>query len=208
MSIGARLEKLQDRERKLLLALGVVAAALVLIGAPAGIYAMVSGKRAENEELRAAIAAVEDARANMSERKARHDALLTKYASPAPALGGFIEQAAKSHSLTIADTQDKPDTPHGKKYNEKFTTVKMHKIGLKAFVEMLQQIETSAHPVAVTRLNIKPRAGEPDQYEVELGVSSYERKSDKAEKGDKDKGDKDKGDSGRASPSAEPEEQQ
>jgi general secretion pathway protein M len=30
----------------------------------------------------------------------------------------------------------------------------------------------------VTKLNIKPRAGEPDSYEVELGISAFDRKAD------------------------------
>ncbi len=107
--------------------------------------------------------------------------MLAKYADTTPPLAGFIEQAAKAHELSAADTQDKPETPHGKHYTERQTVVKMHKIGMKAFVEMLQQIETSGHPVAITRLNIKPRPNEPDQYEIELGVSAYDRKNDKGE---------------------------
>ena len=181
MTIASRLDKLDERERKLLTALGVVAGVILVLVAPIAIVMSLSTKKAENEEFRAVLAAIDDARATIDERKARREAVLAKYADPTPPLAGFIEQAAKAHDLTAADTQDKPETPHGKHYTERHTVVKMHKLGMRAFVEMLQQIESSGHPVAVTRLNIKPRPSEPDQYEIELGVSAYDRKNDKGE---------------------------
>jgi general secretion pathway protein M len=54
----------------------------------------------------------------------------------------------------------------------------MHKVGLLGLLRMFEKIEQSGYPVAITRLNLKPRAGEPDSYEVELGVSAYDRKPD------------------------------
>jgi general secretion pathway protein M len=185
MTIAARLDKLDERERKLLVILGWVVGVLIVLVVPIVIVSALSSKRAANDEYKSVLAAIDEARSTMNERKARHDALLAKYLDATPALAGFIEQAAKSQSLSAADTQDKPETPHGKRYTERFTVVKMHKIGMRPLVEMLQQIESSGHPVAVTRLNIKPRAGEPDQYEIELGVSAFDRKSDKSDSGAK-----------------------
>jgi general secretion pathway protein M len=178
MTIAARLNKLDERERKLLSAFGAVAGVLLVLVLPAALVSALSTKQEENDDLRAVLSEIEDARSTINERKARHGAVLAKYANPAPPLAGFIEQAAKAQNLSAADTQDKPETPHGKLYTERFTAVKMHKIGLLPFVQMLQQIETSGHPVAVTRLNIKPRTNEPDQYEIEVGISAYDRKSD------------------------------
>ncbi len=181
MTIAARLTKLDERERKLLTALGVVATALVVLVVPIAVLMSLASKKASNDEIQGVLTAIDDARSTIDERKARRDAVLAKYADPTPALAGFIEQAAKAHDLSAADTQDKPETPHGKHYTERHTVVKMHKLGMRAFVEMLQQIESSGHPVAVTRLNIKPRPSEPDQYEIEVGVSAYDRKNEKGE---------------------------
>jgi general secretion pathway protein M len=179
MTIAARLNKLDERERKLLVVLGGVLGALLVLVLPIALVSTLSTKQDENDDIRAVLSEIEDSRSMINERKARHSAVLAKYASPAPPLAGFIEQSAKHHTLTAADTQDKPDTPHGKLYTERFTVVKMHKISMLPFVEMLQEIETSGHPVAVTRLNIKPRPSEPDQYETEVGISAYDRKDTK-----------------------------
>jgi general secretion pathway protein M len=181
MTIASRLDKLDERERKLLTVLGGVVGVILVLVVPVAIVMSLNTKRSENDEFRAVLTAIDDARATIDERKARREAVLAKYAEPTPPLAGFIEQAAKAHDISAADTQDKPETPHGKHYVERQTVVKMHKLGMKGFVDMLQQIESSGHPVAVTRLNIKPRPNEPDQYEIELGVSAYDRKNEKGE---------------------------
>ncbi len=44
-----------------------------------------------------------------------------------------------------------------------------------ALARLLESIEKSGYPMAVTKLNIRRRSGEPDSYDVDLGVSSYDR---------------------------------
>ena len=41
--------------------------------------------------------------------------------------------------------------------------------------KFLEAIEKSDYPVALSRLNIRKRAGEPDSYDVEVGVSAFDR---------------------------------
>lgn len=178
MTLRERFEKLEPRERRLLLILGsILGIALFLIG-PIAVVSLVSSKRTENEELRGLVDSIYAARATIGERKAKHDALVARYSKPAPQLAGFIEEAAKANNLGAAESQDRPEAPHGKRYSERMTVVKMHKIGMMNLAKTLEKIEQSGYPVAVTRLNIKPRSGEPDSYEVELGVSAFDRKPD------------------------------
>lgn len=191
MTLQERLDKLEPRERRLLTALGGLVLAFVLLAGPLWAYGSVRAARNENEELRELIQQIYAARSQVAERKARHDALLARYAKAAPQLAGFIEEAAKANNIQVPESQDKPEAPHGKRYNERLTVVKMHKVGMLALAKTLEKIEQSGYPVAVTRLNIRPRAGEPDSYEVELGVSAFDRKADAKDAKDKDaKGDK------------------
>ncbi|WP_437937848.1 type II secretion system protein GspM [Sorangium sp. So ce341] len=178
MTLRERLDKLEPRERRLLTLLVGFLGVLVFLLVPIGLASIASGRRADNQEVRELLQQIYEASGKVSERKAQKDALLARYARPAPALAGFIEDAAKQQGLTAAESQDRPDVPHGKKYTERVTVVKMHRIGMLGLAKMLERIETSGHPVAVTKLNIKPRAGEPDSYEVELGVSAFDRKGD------------------------------
>ncbi|WP_437734159.1 type II secretion system protein GspM [Sorangium sp. So ce1335] len=178
MTLRERLDKLEPRERRLLTILVGFLAVCLLLLVPIGLASVAASKRTENQEMRDLLQSIYEAAGKVNERKAQRDALLARYARPAPPLAGFIEDAAKQQGLTAAESQDRPDVPHGKKYTERVTVVKMHKIGMLGLAKMLERIESSGHPVAVTRLNIKPRAGEPDSYEVELGVSAFDRKGD------------------------------
>lgn len=178
MTLRERFEKLEPRERRLLVILGSILGAFLVLLGPIGVWSMLNGKRSENQDLRDLIDQVYDARGHVSERKAKRDALLARYARSAPPLPGFIEEAAKENGATAAESQDRPETPHGKRYSERTTVVKIHKIGMLALAKTLEKIEQSKYPVVISRLNIKPRAGEPDSYEVELGVSAYDRKPD------------------------------
>ncbi|HSO00863.1 MAG TPA: hypothetical protein VLS89_21375 [Candidatus Nanopelagicales bacterium] len=178
MTLRARLDKLEPRERKLLVAFAGLLAALVLLVLPLALARMVSSQRSENQEIRDLIQSIYEAEGRLSERKAQKDALLARYARPAPPLAGFLEESAKKQGLSASESQERPDVPHGKRYLEKITVVKLNKIGMLPLAKMLEQIETSGYPVAVTKLNIKPRSGEPDSYQVEVGVSAYERKGD------------------------------
>lgn len=177
-SLQVKLDKLDTRERRLLTILIGIFAAMVLLAGPIGVWSMLSRKRSENQEIRELITAIHDAAGQVSERRSKHDALVARYAKPAPQLAGFIDEAAKANSISAAESQDRPETPHGKRYSERTTVVKMHKVGMLALAKTLEKIEQSGHPVAVTRLNLKPRTGEPDSYEVELGVSAFDRKGE------------------------------
>jgi general secretion pathway protein M len=63
------------------------------------------------------------------------------------------------------------------------TVTKMHKVGMLALAKMLEKVEQSGFPISISKLNLKPRAGEPDSYEVELGLSAFERKADEPKSG-------------------------
>jgi len=178
VTLRERIDKLEPRERRLLGILGAILGACVLLIGPIAVWSHVNTRRSDNQEIRDLIEQIYDARAQISERKAKRDALLARYARPAPPLAGFIEEATKENGVTAAESQDLPKTPHGKRYSERNTKVRIHRIGMLALAKTLEKIEQSGYPVSITRLNIKPRSGEPDSYEVELGVSAFDREPD------------------------------
>jgi general secretion pathway protein M len=188
VTLRERLDKLEPRERRLLMILAGLLGAFVLLAAPIYAYASVRSLNAENEQVRYLVQQIQDARATVSERNAKHDAIVGRYSRPAPQLAGFIEEAAKGNGIQVPESQDKPEAPHGKRYTERLTVVKMRKVGLLSLVKTLEKIEQSGYPVVISRLNIRPHSGEHDAYEVELGVSAYDRKPDAKETKEKTAG--------------------
>jgi general secretion pathway protein M len=167
--------QLNARERKLLGVIGFVAAILLVLAVPFGLEAIVHSQRTDNDELRQALADVQDARVRVRERQARKDAIALRYAKKAPSLAGYLEQTARQHKLEVTESTPLPDVPHGKHYLEHGTNVHLKKTGMLLLARFLEAIEKSDYPVALTRLNIRKRNGENDSYDVDVGVSSYDR---------------------------------
>ncbi len=166
---------LNPRERQLVVVMVVVVATLVIIGIPVGLESLVHVRESDNQEVATAIGAVQGARTQIRERQAKKDAITARYAKHAPALAGFLEQTARQEKLEVTDSVDRPDVPHGKRYGERASVVHLKKAGMYSIAKFLESLERSGYPIEVSRLNIRKRTGEPDSYDVEVGVSAYDR---------------------------------
>ena len=184
----AGLVNINPRERRLVGILGMIFAVVVIIGVPIGMELLVRARRADTEELKQALSDVQEARGKLRDRQAKKDAIASRYAKRAPPLAGYIEQTARAQKLDVTDSVDRPDVPVGKRYIERSTTVHLKKAGMYAISKFLESIEKSGNSVAVTRLGIRKRTGEPDSYDVEVGISAYDRiEKPAAPEPDKDK---------------------
>jgi general secretion pathway protein M len=168
-------DKLAPRERRMMGWLAVVLAVFVLFMAPVGISFMVSSRRDANKGLRDAIFSIKGAREEVRQRQAKRAAVLARYEPHAPVLAGFLEKAARDNKLDVVESQDRPEVPHGKKYVERNTVVRMRKASMLQLAKMLEQIEQQHIPIAISRLNVRRRGGENDSYDIELGVSAFDR---------------------------------
>lgn len=167
-------EGLADRERKLLLAFALIFGAFGILLVPYATSLKLAEVRQQNEELRTSISQVQSSRGKLQELKARKDSIASRYANPAPQLAGFIESAARQSNVEIPESQDRAEQPHGKKFVERSTVVRMRKVGMLSLIRTLERIEGAGHPIVVSRLNIRKRGREPDSFDVELGVSAFE----------------------------------
>lgn len=167
---------LNPREQKMATIAVFVLGGFLLLGVPVGLSSLVSSRRTENEELKAALDLVNESRQKIRERQDRKNSITSRYAKKAPQLGGFLETKAAEAKVQISDSVDRPDVNHGKQYVERHTVIHLKNIGLGPIAQFLEAIEKSDHPVSVTRLNIRKRSGENDSYgPVEIGVSAYDR---------------------------------
>lgn len=168
---------LTGREQRLAsTAATVLLVALVLL-IPVGITGCISSKKSDVEELRTALAAVQSARPLIRERQAKKETIGRRYETKAPALAGFLEQSARAQKLEVTDSVDRPETPIGtsKRYTERGTVVHLKKAHMLPFVKFMESLEGAGFPVSVSRLNIRKRSGEPDSYDIEVGLSAYDR---------------------------------
>jgi general secretion pathway protein M len=172
---GPSILQMNARERRLVVILGFAGAFLLLLAFPFGLEAYVRTEQSDNDDLRQALSDVQDARARVRERQAKKDAIAMRYGKTAPPLAGYLEQTARAQKLEVTDSTPLPDVPHGKRYMEHGTDIHLKKTGMLPLALFLQSLEQSGYPLAATRLNIRKRSGENDSYDVEVGVSSYDR---------------------------------
>jgi general secretion pathway protein M len=180
---------LNAREQRLAQILAVVAAAMLLLGLPIGLESYVAAQRDTNASLRDALDDVQTSRAKMRATQAKRDAIAMRYNRKAPdQLAGYLEQMARKQKLEVTDSVDRPPLPAGKRFMERNTTIHLKKGGLLAISKFTESLEQSGTPLAITRLNLRKRTGEQDAYDVELGVSAYDRVVDKTAGDSKDGG--------------------
>jgi hypothetical protein len=152
----------------------VVPSVLVLAGLVAA-QMTVSRRRGEIESLIEARSAVEDARPKVAQAKARKLQLAQRYGTKAPTLGGYLDQEARLEKLDVADHVPRPEAKVGKRFVERHHVMHVRKAGMRPVAMFLERVAKSPHPLSVSRLLIARRGSEPDAYDVEFGVSAYDR---------------------------------
>lgn len=175
MSISDRLARLGGREQRLvnggLLALGV----LLVVILPIALSAYVHSRRGENQALRDASDGITDSRDAIDKNKQDKALTAERYARPAPPLAAFLAGLASEAGVEIPESQDRQAVPHGKKYTERQTKLALHKVGMLKLLKFTERIEQSGHPVTISSLNIRKRGPDPDNYDVEMIVSAFDR---------------------------------
>jgi general secretion pathway protein M len=173
--LGGLRSKLNARQQRTA-SFGLVAIALlVFLGLPVVMESIVLARKSENDDMRGALSSIQKARADIRDRQQRKEAIAVRYRSKAPALAGFLEQTARGMKLEVTDSVDRPVVPYGKRYQERSTVIHLKKAGMANIARFLEAIEKSGHAIAISRLNIRKRSAEQDSYDVEVGVSAYDR---------------------------------
>jgi general secretion pathway protein M len=132
------------RERRLVTVLGFVAAIIGLFAIPFGLEAVVRSQASDNDDLRQALSDVQDARSAVRERQSQRDVIVARYARKAPELAGFIESQARAQKLEVTDSTPMPDVPHGKRYVEHGTNVRLKKTGMLPLSKFLESAASAS----------------------------------------------------------------
>ena len=109
--VTARLPRIEInfRERRNS-SIAIVAVGVALFfGIPVVVESILIARRAEINDLRESIEAVQGARASIRDRQARHDQIASRYAKPVPLLAGFLQDTARAQKLEVTDSTDRPD---------------------------------------------------------------------------------------------------
>jgi type II secretory pathway component PulM len=168
-------EDLTERERRLVAMLGAVLVAIIVLLPLFFMTTAVSDMETENEELRAVMREIEQARPRLARIAAENEANTERYSNRAPALGGYVEQRAQAYGLALREINDQPELALGN-YMRRGVRVRIPDVGIDSVLQMLQDIDRSEYPVAVSRLQID-RYRDAGNFNVEVGVSAYDKQT-------------------------------
>lgn len=178
MSLEDRFRELEPRERLILGALLGVVVLFILVIIPATLYQRLSTQEEQNERLRDSIELLERATPAIQRTDAELDVIRSRYRRPAPPLAGLLSQLATKNSVSIPQSQDLAALPHGSNYDERRTKIVLRSVGLLALGRFMEAIENSPYPISIGRLDIHKLGNKPDNYNVEMVVSAFDRTVD------------------------------
>ena len=173
---------MDPRERRLLTAFFGVCVVMVILLVPVGVSALLSDVRERNQTLQDAIARIEAEGDVIRERQAKQEALLARYKQPAPALAGFLDKAASASGVNIPEVKDQSPVAHGKRYEERSTSISFRKVGLLGLVKFMERVSGGSEPISISKLTVRKRGVEPDTYDVQMTVSAFHRLAPRAKK--------------------------
>lgn len=175
MNLQARFDQLEEREKKLLFIFGAIMAVMFVLIIPSYAAMSVGEQRAENDRIFEIIREIKDERVTLSRRKAETKRVDSRYARPAPPLASFLAQTADQVGVDIPETQDRSTVPAGKTFKERSTKIRLRGVGMLNLSNFMEKVENSGYPLSISHINIKKRSTKPDEYDVEMDISAFDR---------------------------------
>lgn len=179
-------DNMSDREQRLTLIMGVTFAVL-LTAAPLYLMSTTNAElEEENDQIRALIGRLSLERAKLQRLAKEHEAAMARYGSPTPALGSFVEGEARKQGISIREVTEEPQKTVGA-YQRRNVRVTLPSVGLAEVVNLLNNLVTSPHPVAIEQVNFEHHKP-GDAYNVKVGVLTYDKKKPTKDKAEADDG--------------------
>lgn len=167
-------DNMSDREQRLTVIMGVVFA-VMLTAVPLYLMSAANSElEGDNDEMRALIGRLSLERAKLQRLAQAHEGAMARYDNPTPALGSFIEGKARQQGISIREVTEEPQKTIGT-YERRNVRVTMPSVGLAEVINLLDEIVTSPHPVAIEQLNFEHHKP-GDSYNVKVGVLTYDKK--------------------------------
>lgn len=175
----AQWHRTAPRERRLVGALaGVIGALLMILGGYL-YFDSLSSLAERNADMREALAEIAKNRTRYLEAKAKVRAQEMQLGLNPPQLLADLDAAAKEVGVQLGETNERPNTPIGKRYVQHEVDVKLRGVDLVSLSKFLVKIESGRNFIIITRLDLRRRFSEADKLDVDLTAAAFERAKEK-----------------------------
>jgi len=130
------------------------------------------------------LAAIDKNRDEYLEAKARNAVQEARIGDAPPQLTGDLEAAARAENVQIAESNERPTSPAGRRYLEHDVDLRIREVDLASLTKFMRRVETGPRLVFFTRLSLKHRySTDSDKLDAELTATAFEKvKEDKTKK--------------------------
>ena len=179
-------ERLSQRERTMVGALGVTFVVMVTLIVGFFISDGLATKDQSNRDMRQALHDLDKKRDEYLRNKAKAAQLEVRLGQTPVQLGSYLEAASKEAGFSIPESSDRPPTQVNKFFIEHTFDLTVREITLDQLTRFLKAVETGRNLVVVTKLQVRTRDDHHQKLDVDITVSTYERSAAKpaAKKGE------------------------
>jgi type II secretory pathway component PulM len=178
-SLRDRWERLSQRERTMVGAMGVTFVIMVTMIVGFLITDGLASMEERNADMRQALRDLDTQRDNYLRMKAKTAQMETRLGSTPVQLQGYLEAAAKESGVEIQEANERPPSSAGKKFIERTVDLHLRAVTLEQLAHFMKAIETGKSLVVITQLNVRTRDDKHEQLDVELSASTYEHDTGK-----------------------------
>jgi hypothetical protein len=128
-----------------------------------------------NGTIRQALMEISKHRDEYMEAKARGAANDARIGNDPPQLTSDLEAAAREESVQIAESNERPTTPAGRRYVQHDVDLKLRDVDLQSLTKFMHRVETGPRLIYFSRLSIKRRYSEAEKLDVEATATAFEK---------------------------------
>jgi hypothetical protein len=176
-----------DREKRLVGVLGIVAVLLVVLMPVYLLSSAISALEEDNDAIELVLRDIGRAGPRLAQRQAEAEAAEARYDVRAPALGSFLEAQCATENVAIQSVTNQPEVQEGR-FRGRHVRAQLPGAQLRSAIHLLTAIEQAPYPIALERINIEHFNPGEDRFNFEIGVVTYDRQSAGAAAGGEDAG--------------------
>jgi hypothetical protein len=168
-------ERLAPRERRWVTALALAVLAMGVLLLIYLVFSSIGDLEEGNAEIREALGAIAKHRDEYLEAKSRSAMQEARIGTEPPQLIADLEAAAREENVQIAESNERPATPAGRRYAEHDVDLKIREVDLQSLTKFMRRVETGTRLIVFTRLSVKRRYSEAEKLDVEATATAFER---------------------------------
>jgi hypothetical protein len=167
---------LNDREKRLVGALGIVALLLVVLMPVYLLSSAIGALEEDNDAIELVLRDIGRAGPRLAQREAEAAAAEARYDVRAPALGSFVEAQCAANEVAIQSVTNQPEVQEGH-FRRRHVRAQLPGANLRAALHLLTSIEAAPYPIGLERIHIEHFNPGEDRFNFEIGVITDDRES-------------------------------